>query len=450
VKRRERYKRLLVLGVFFFLAGCISAPSARAGQQPPSSASPAASASSAASESQTIHGFTLSPEEYRRAKDYSDQKYLHYFAGAFWGLVALVLVLALRVGPRCRDWAERISSRRFVQGLLYAPVLLFVVGLIGLPTDVWDQQLDRSYGLSVQGWGSWTTDWLKNEIIGLVIGTVLVLILYAVIRRSLRRWWFYFWCASLPVLFFVIFLAPVVIEPMFFNFEPLAQKQPVLVAEIEKVVHRGGMNIPPDRMYEMNASSKLTGLNAYVSGFGASKRVVVWDTTIAKATIPEILFVFGHEMGHYVLYHILKALAIDALALLLLLYLGFRAVHWALARWGGAWGIRGPDDWGSFPLLLLVLGVLVFLASPVFNSVSRHFEHEADRYGLEVIHGIVPDPGQVAARYFQMSGELNLADPDPSPFIEFWLFDHPSRKERMNFVVNYDPWKPGSEPVYVK
>jgi len=447
VASRTRFRILLCFAALVLFAAPFFLPAARAAQQSPNSTS---AASSTSAPPQPIQGFALSPEQYRRAKEYSAQKYFHYFAGAAWGLVALVLLLVLPVGPRCRDWVERISSRRFVQGLLYAPLLLLLVALLGLPTDAWDQQLALRFGLSVQGWGSWASDWVKSELIGLIVGTLLVLILYAVIRRSPRRWWFYFWCASLPVLFFVIFLAPIVIEPMFFKFEPLAANQPALVAAIEKVVHRGGMDIPPDRMFEMNASSKLTGLNAYVSGFGASKRVVVWDTTIAKATIPEILFVFGHEMGHYVLHHIPKELAIDAFALLILLYLGFRAVLWVLARWGAALGIRGPDDWASFPLLLLVLGVLVFFAGPVFNTVSRHFEHEADRYGLEVIHGIVPDPNQVAAQYFQMSGELNLADPDPSPFIEFWLFDHPSRKERMNFVLNYDPWKPGSSPKYVK
>ncbi|HKO05779.1 MAG TPA: M48 family metallopeptidase [Candidatus Acidoferrales bacterium] len=461
MNQKTRNWRGVFARLFFIIVVCAAAAPA----QTPSS-SPFVSSSQATSlattgsqtttppatpgETQTIKGYTLTPEKYQRAVDYSKRKYIHYFVSAFYGLVVLLLVLVLRLGPKYRDWAEKISSRRFVQGLIYSPLLLLTVAALGLPTDVWDQQLQRGFGLSVQGWGSWGTDWVKNQAVGLVVGMVLVWILYAVVRRSPRRWWLYFWLASLPVLLFVIFLAPLVIEPMFFKFEPLAPRQPVLVAEIEKVVARGGMSIPRERMFEMNASTKLTGLNAYVAGFGASKRVVVWDTTIAKATIPQILYVFGHEMGHYVLLHIPKELAMDALALLVLMYLGFRSVLWALGRWGSAWGIRGPDDWASLPVLMLALGVLSFLASPVFNSTSRYFEHEADRYGLEVIHGIVPDAGQVAAHYFQTSGELNLADPDPSPFMKIWFFDHPSRKDRIDFVVNYDPWGKGEEPVYVK
>ena len=121
-----------------------------------------------------------------------------------------------------------------------------------------------------------------------------------------------------------------------------------------------------------------------------------------------------------------------------------------LARWGAQWGIRDLQDLASLPALLLVITVLAFLATPAFNAVSRHFEHEADRYGLEVIHGIVPDPNQVAAHYFEKSGEKNLADPDPSTWDKMWFFDHPTRPERVHFVATYNPWEKGEEPVYVK
>jgi Zn-dependent protease with chaperone function len=336
-----------------------------------------------------------------------------------------------------------------VQVIIYAPLLVLTVAVLGLPSDLWDQSLQRRFGLSVQGWGSWFGDWGTNQIVTLVVGTILVWILYGVIRRSSRRWWLYFWMASIPVLLALFFLQPVVIDPLFFKFTPLQSSHPELVAAMEQVVHHGGMEIPPERMFEMNASSKMTGLNAYVTSFGASKRAVVWDTTIAKTTVPETLFVFGHEMGHYVLLHIPKEISIDAMILLALLYLGYRLTNWALARWGQIWGIRSLEDWASLPLLLLILTVLAFFATPAFNTVSRYFEHEADRYGLEVIHGIVPDQAQVAAHYFEKSGEINLADPNPSAFIEVWMFDHPTRPERVRFVATYDPWSHGETPRYV-
>jgi Zn-dependent protease with chaperone function len=155
-------------------------------------------------------------------------------------------------------------------------------------------------------------------------------------------------------------------------------------------------------------------------------------------------------MGHYVLLHIPKEMSIIAAIILAMLYLGYRFSNWMLARWGYQWGIRDIRDWASLPALMFVIGLLIFLATPAINAVSRHFEHEADRYGLEVIHGIVPNANQVAAHYFEKSGEMNLSDPDPNWFIKAWFFDHPTRPERVHFVATYDPWSQGKEPEYVK
>jgi Zn-dependent protease with chaperone function len=287
-------------------------------------------------------------------------------------------------------------------------------------------------------------------MISFIIGIVMIWILYAIIRKSPRRWWFYFWLVTLPFLVFIIFLSPLVIDPLFNKFEPLESKDPALVTALEQVVHRAGMDIPPDRMFWMKESAKGTELNAYVTGLGASKRVVVWDTTIQKMTVPETMFVFGHEMGHYVLNHVYKGLVFGAILLFVLLYLGFRLVHWALSRWSSRWGIRSTDDWASLPALLLCLAILGFLASPAFNGFSRYIEHQADQYGLEVTHGLIPNSSQVAARSFQILGEVDLGDPDPNPFIRFWLYNHPPLTERVQFALTYNPWAEGKQPEFVK
>ena len=209
---------------------------------------------------------------------------------------------------RFRDWATAVSKRRFVQALIFVPLLLIVNDLLYLPAHIYGQHLELKFDQSIQSWPSWFWDWTKTELITLVCAVPLAFLLYAVIRRSPRRWWLYFWLATLPIIGAVMYLEPMIIEPMFYRFEPLAATHPELVAELEKLVGRSGLAIPPDRMFEMKASEKLNSLNAYVSGFGGSKRVVVWDTTLQKLTTPETLFVFGHEMGHYVLNHIRNSL----------------------------------------------------------------------------------------------------------------------------------------------
>jgi Zn-dependent protease with chaperone function len=271
-----------------------------------------------------------------------------------------------------------------------------------------------------------------------------------VIRRSARRWWFYFWLISLPIGVLLIFLQPLIIDPMFHKFEPLQQKDPQLTASLEQMVQRAGQDIPPQRIFWMGAGEKTTALNAYVTGIGASKRVVVWDTTIAKMSAPQIVFVAGHEMGHYVLRHIPKLIAFSDLLLLVLFYLGYRTIGWALSKWGAGWGVRAVEDWASLPVLLLLLSVFAFIAGPISSAFSRHYEHQADQYGLEVTHGLTPDSGQVAAQAFQILGEVDLSDPEPNPVEVFLFYSHPPIPDRIQFALSYDPWAKGEQPEFVK
>jgi Zn-dependent protease with chaperone function len=400
--------------------------------------------------SKNVEAYTLPPDLYAKAVKYSRAQYILYFVGFVWGVIVLLLILHWRLAPKYRDWAEAATKRRFFQAVIFTPILLLTIAVLELPTDIYGHWLSRSYGISVQNWSSWAGDWAKSEIISFVMGIILVWILYAVIHRSPRRWWLYFWLAALPILLFVTFLSPLVIDPMFNKFEPLQQTDPQLVTALEEVVHRAGMHIPPDRMFLMKASEKTKAVDAYVTGFGASKRVVVWDTTIQKMTVPETMFVFGHEMGHYVLGHIYKGMIFGAVLAFVLLFLGFRGMLWTLSRRSSRWGIRGTDDWASLPVLLLWVTILSFLASPVINTYSRHDEHQADQYGLEVTHGLIPDSSQVAARAFQILGEVDLADPNPNPFIKVWLFSHPPLAERVQFALTYDPWAHGKQPEFVK
>lgn len=441
----------LCLLFFLFASAFLNGQTNPAISPSPAAATPSGVSESKSSDPQnTIAEYAPPPAEYAKAKEYSNARYRHFFFDTFYGFLVLLVILRWRVAPTFRNLAERVSANRLVQLIVFAPLILLTIAIPGIATDINDESLSRAFGLSVQSWGPWFRDWIVNQAVMLIVGTLLVAIFYFVIRRSPRRWWFYFWLASIPILLAMFFLQPIVIDPLFYTFKPLETAQPVLLSEMQKVVHRGGMEIPASRMFVMNASSKTTGLNAYVTSFGASKRVVVWDNTIAKATVPETLFVFGHEMGHYVLLHIPKEIAINAALLLFLLYVTYRLSNEMLARWGQQWGIRDLQDWASLPALILIVSALAFLGTPAFNAVSRHFEHEADRYGLEVIHGIVPNPNQVAAHYFQKSGETNLADPDPSTFVKIWFFDHPTRPERVHFVATYDPWSKGESPEYVK
>jgi Zn-dependent protease with chaperone function len=404
---------------------------------------------SAAEQTRAPRPYSLPPGELQKAVEYARARYALHFAGELYGIGILAGILALGLAARFRDWAETFSQHRFLEAAVFVALLMLTNDVLNLPLGLYGQHLELAFDQSIQSWPSWFWDWTKSEFIAVALAIVLVFILYAVIRRSPRRWWFYFWLASLPILFTLMFLEPLVLEPLFYRFEPLAAQHPALVDQLEKVVARGGLAIPRDRMFEMKASEKVKSLNAYVSGLGATQRVVVWDTTLQAMTTPEILFVFGHEMGHYVLGHIRDSLLLLSLLFLVLLFAGYHALGWLLDRLGQRWRIRGISDWASLPALLLIAAVLAFFSEPLVNSYSRWQEHQADVYGLEVIHGIVPDSTAVAARSFQILGEQGLDEPNPNRFIEFWLYSHPSISERIAFSESYDPWPHGAEK-YVK
>jgi Zn-dependent protease with chaperone function len=436
--------------------GAQSSSGGATAQQPATPGAPAApaAAATAGAAPQPARGkvtaYALPPDTYRKAHRLGQIAFWGQLVVFFYSLVILLLVLKWRLAPRYRTWAEKATSLRFLQAAIFAPLFLGSLAVLEIPADIAQHWVMRRFGLSIQGWASWSWDWTKGQCIALLLGIILVWILYAAIGRSARRWWFYFWVASLPILVFVVFLQPLVVDPLFHKFAPLAQKDPELTVSLERMVQRAGENIPPERMFWMGAGEKSTAVDAYVTGIGTSKRMVVWDTTIAKMTTPQIVYVAGHETGHYVLYHIPKGLAYYAAVFLLLFYAGHRCIGWMLARWGAGWKIHGVSDWASLPALLFLLTILAFLANPATSAFSRYVEHQADQYGLEVTHGLTPDAGQVAAQAFQILGEVNLADPDPNRVDVFLFYSHPPVPDRVRFVLTYDPWAQGGRGEFVK
>ncbi|MBE7182072.1 MAG: M48 family metalloprotease, partial [Terriglobus roseus] len=244
------------------------------------------------------------------------------------------------------------------------------------------------------------------------------------------------------------YLSPYVIDPLFNKFEPLQQSHPELVARLEQVVAKGHMNIPPDRMFLMKASAKVTTLNAYVTGFGGSKRVVVWDTSLQKGTPDDVLFIFGHESGHYVLNHVTRGIAMLIVGLLLAFFLGYHLVRSMLRRFGPAWGIRSENDWGTLAVLFFAFTLLSLVSGPLVNFLSRMQEHAADVYGQEAIHGLVADPQQVAQASFGVLAVNSLVVPRPNLLLEFLLDSHPALGRRAAFAHAYNPWAPGYVPKY--
>jgi Zn-dependent protease with chaperone function len=448
---------LLAMCPVALVAGLASLP-LQAQTAAPSPA-PAAIATAAPAQSAPQQAYTLPPEKLAKAIALSRIRVTLGIAGAFWGIVFLGLLLSLRAWVAIERWTERLSGRRWVQGLGFFAAFFLVTTLAGLPLDAIAHHFERAYGISVQAWGSWLGDQAKALGLTLLVGVPILLLFHWIVRRWPRRYWLAGWVVTLPILAFSIFLEPL-FEPIFFHFEPLQKNHAALVSELEKVAARTGTNIPPSRMVLMKASVKTNGLNAYVSGLGATKRIVVWDTTAGRIPDDEVLFIFGHESGHYVLHHIAKGFAGSAVGLFFVYWACAAFAAWLVKRFGARWIGLKPEDLihaepalasrTGFVVLLFAISIAGFLTEPVVNAVSRHFERQADVYGQEAIHGIVADPERTAVAAFNDLGAAWLEDPHPNPILVFWLYDHPSIQQRAEFAAHYNPWANGGRGEFFK
>jgi STE24 endopeptidase len=392
----------------------------------------------------------LPPEKLAQAIALSRWHALFYFGGTVWIVLAMWILVRLRAGAAIAGFAERRTSRPWLQGFAVIPAWVVIYCAIGAPIAILSHRVSLRYGLSIERWGAWWMDWLKSSLITIGVGVVVIGILYAILRRTPRRWWIWFWAITIPLEILATWAAPLALDPLFNHFTPLTNTNPALVDQLERVAARGGLDIPRDRIFLMDASKRVTGANAYVTGLGGSKRIVVWDTTLKIETPNEILFTYGHEQGHYVLHHVAQGIAWSALVIFVFYWFAYRAMRWLVRRYGERLRIAAVESWSSLGLVLVVAYALNFLAQPVANLISRHIEHAADVYGQEVIHGLVPDAQATAVASFCSDALVWLDNPEPNRFVEFWTYNHPSTEERAEFASHYDPWQAGQKPTYVR
>ncbi len=357
---------------------------------------------------------------------YSRTRYALYFAGTAYGMIGLWAVLATGLSVRLRRLVQPLRFS-FLQLLGYYALLTLTLLAIHFPLAWYSgYYLEHEYGLSSQSFGAWLGDVAKSAGVGVATTTPVLWLLFWLVRRFPRRWAFGFWAALIPIIAFGIFAAPVLIDPLFNHFAPLPHGP--LRTQIEALAAKAG--IPNAPILVSDKSSQTRETNAYVTGIGASARIILWDTTLQRMPSDQILAVVGHEMGHYVLKHLYWGFLLTVGGLLLVLPLAQKFLEWLLARFGPRWQINGPADIAATPALLLTVSLLSFLLAPITNAVSREIEHQADAYGLQIT-GNRP----AMARAFVSLSEQNLSDPNPPAFIQFWLMDHPSLQERIDFAL---------------
>jgi len=372
--------------------------------------------------------YPMSSERKEKLVAYSNFKNVWRFAEFFIGLGILALLLFSGFSARMRDWAQIVKARFFVIWLF---LILFIVAeyVISLPFHIYRGfVVESDFGFMNQTFMEWWRDDLLGLLIGIAVGIIPMWFLYSLINKT-RKWWAWFAVVSIPFLVFFIVIAPVVISPMFNEFEPLKDKQ--LEESILALASKAG--IEGSDVFQVDGSKQSAKINAYVTGLFGSKRIVLYDTMIDNFERDEIEFVMGHEMGHYVMHHIWWKLLIIVLFIAFAFWLMNKTIHPVIGRFKDRFGFDRLGDIASLPLIMVFISVISFVFNPINNGASRYWEHQSDIYGME----ITDVSGESAAIAFDKLSVFNLSDPDPHPIIEFWFYSHPTLKKRMEFVRGY-------------
>ncbi|RPH63518.1 MAG: M48 family peptidase [Acidobacteria bacterium] len=380
------------------------------------------------------------PEPTEKALAYHRSGNVLWVINTLWGLVIPALFLVSGLSARIRTWARALGKKWFFVIGLYFVIFSFFNFVIDLPLSYYQGFVrQHAYGLSNQTFAKWASDQLTGLMVALVIGVLFLWVPYLLLKESPRRWWLYTGLAAIPFLILVIFVQPIWIDPLFNRFGPMKDK--ALEAQILRLAERSG--IEGSRVFEVAKSVDTKAINAYVAGVGGTKRIVLWDTILARLEPPQLLVVMGHEMGHYVLGHVWKLILFFSALIMATLYAVHRVAGRLIDRHRARFGFAELSDVASFPLILLLFNAFTLLVTPGALAVQRHFEHEADRFGLEITHG-----NYAAATAFARLQQDNLAVPRPGTLFVLWRASHPTLGDRIDFCNDYRPWETGTPEVY--
>ena len=368
----------------------------------------------------------ISPEARRR----SDA----YFTGGYWlqlwsflvTLGSFGLLLATGASAAMRDFAERATRRRSLQTMLYAVLFMAATWVIQLPLGVaGDFIREHRYGMATQSF----PHWMKDQVVGLLVSTVILALalaaLYKALRRFPRTWWIWGTGGGILLLAFVMFIGPSFIDPLFNAYKPLPEG-PARQAILSLAKANG---VPAKDVLWFDASRQTNRVSANVSGILGTASVRLNDNLLKRCTLPEIKSVMAHELGHYVLNHLYKALMFFALVFLA----GFAFVAWAfeaLRSRAGSWGIRDVGDPAGLPLLAGLFTLFLFILTPALNTDIRVQETEADQFGVNASM----EPDGFAEAQLQL---VEYRKADPGPVEEFLFFDHPSPRKRILTAMRY-------------
>ncbi len=352
-----------------------------------------------------------------------------YFEGGYWLLlfdtvyaVAVAsLLLWFRVFASVRDFAERQTRSRFWQVPLVAGPYILLTVVLGFPLTLYEGFFrEKAYGLLNQSFGAWLGDFLASTGVMLIGGTIVLTVLYAAIRAAGRSWWAWATLVFAGFALVTLVISPVFIAPLFNHYTPMPEGP--LKQDVLSLARANG--IPANNIYVEDASRQSDRISAGVSGLLGTARITLNDNLLKRGTHDEVMAILGHEMGHYVLDHVVGLLLLPSLVALV----GFAFVNggfqFLTGLFGGNWDVRRIDDPAGLPLLAALGSIFLLLATPVTNTIIRSTEVQADMYGINAAR----KPDAFATAALKVANYRKL---DPAPWEEAIFYDHPSGRTRI-------------------
>ncbi|HEX3429767.1 MAG TPA: M48 family metallopeptidase [Rhizomicrobium sp.] len=370
----------------------------------------------------------VSGEARKRSDSYFEGGYVLILVDGLYAVAVAALLLWTGLSARMRNAAQRVTRSRFAQVPIYVAMFIVATTVLTFPLTLYEGFFrEHAYGLSNQNFAQWFRDFGVGFLLQLVAAAIALTLIYAVIRASKRLWWAWGTLVAVALSACIIMIAPVFVSPLFNHYKPLPES-PMK----EKILSLAKANgIPVDNVYEFDASKQSKRISANVSGLFGTTRISLNDNLMNRCTPAEIEAVLGHEMGHYVLSHVVIGITWFGLVFLvafLFLDWGFRALT---DIFGGNWEVRSIDDPAGLPVLSALLAIFFVLATPVTNTITRTIEAQADIFGLNAAR----QPDGFATATLKLSEYRKL---DPTPLEEFVFYDHPSGRTR---IMNAMRWK---------
>lgn len=352
------------------------------------------------------------------------------------GFLVPALILFTGFSAKLSKFSERVGKNVFLSVGIYGVIYNLIDSLANFPLRYYGGYIQsHAFGFSHQPFSSW----IKNYFINFLLNTGAIFLLlwipYKFIKKHPKKWWIYTGIAIIPVTIFMYIAQPVVIDPLFNEFKSIENK------EIERSLIQltAKANIKECTVLQIDKSKDTSMINAYMTGIGKSKRIVLWDTALKKLDLRELRFVMAHEIGHYVLGHIKKSIFIEIITIFIVLYIINTVAPVLIEKYRRRFNFRKLSNTASYPIAIIIINFCLLFIIPSANAYSCYMERQADTFAIEITKD-----NEAAVSAFHKLSKHGIVIPDPDLIYKMWKYDHPPIKERIEFFKGYKPWEKGN------